>query len=138
MDMSSIMGMMGGGGEGGAAGIGGAAAGASPYGAAISAVGGVAEAALGGGAASGDVSDRSPVHVAPIGVNFGAILQPFNAGSPENGGYGMDLMSRWAPKQVSMDTLVSSRGEPMNWPLIIGGLAVVGIGVFLLRKKGII
>jgi len=123
---------------GGGGGAAGAAAGASPYGAAISAVGGAAAAALGGGAASGDVSDRSPVHIAPIGVNLGAIMQPFNTGSPENGGYGMDLMSRWAPKQVSMDTLVSSRGAPMNWPLIIGAVAVAGLGFFLLKKKGMI
>lgn len=130
MDIASLMGSMGGGGGGMAA--------ASPYTAAIGAVGGMAEAALGGGAASGDIANRSPVHVAPIGVNFGAILQPFNAGGPEEGGYGMDLMSRWAPKQVSLDTLASSRGAPMNWPLIIGAVAAVGLGFYVLKKKRMI
>jgi len=132
MDIASLMGSMGGGGPAGGM------ATASPYGAAIGAVGQMGAAALGGGASSGDVSDRSPVHIAPIGVNLGAILQPFNAGSPENGGYGMDLMSRWAPKQVSMDTLVSSRGAPMNWPLVIGAVAVAGLGFYLLKKKRMI
>lgn len=40
-------------------------------------------------------SDRSPIHIAPVGVNLGAILAPYQEGSPENGGYGLELMSRF-------------------------------------------
>lgn len=90
-------------------------------------------------AKTGDVSDRSAVTVAPVGVNLGAILQPYTQGSPENGGYGMDLMSRYAPnvQDTGFTTLVSDRSGSASWVM---PAAVIGGGILLIiliagRKK---
>ena len=42
----------------------------------------------------GDIAPASSKQIAPIGINLGNILQPMMEGSPQNGGYGADLISR--------------------------------------------
>jgi len=95
--------------------------------------------ALGGGVAGGgynlqssseaSLSDRSPINIAPIAFNMGAILQPFGQGSPENGGIGADFMARYVGGGQSPG--VFSKG--VNWPLM---LAIPGalLAIFLLMK----
>lgn len=96
-----------------------------------------------GGAAApsgseGYFSNRSPVNIAPVGVNLGAILQPFNQGAPENGGYGLDLMSRYVEnKYGARETAISiapSTSIPYVWIMVALGGA--GALIFILKKRG--
>jgi len=81
--------------------------------------------------ATSSLSDRSPVNVAPIGVNFGAIMQPYGQGSPENGGIGADFMSRYsgASKQnLSASDIRSSNLLPV---MLISGAGLVALLLFM-------
>ena len=81
--------------------------------------------------ATSSLSDRSPINIAPIGFNLGAILQPMGQGSPENGGYGMDFMSRYSGGGISPGTAIA---KGTNWPLM---LAIPGalVALFFLIKR---
>lgn len=79
--------------------------------------------------ATSTLSDRSPINIAPVGFNLGAILQPVSQGGPENGGFGADFMQRYSGGGQSAG--VFSKG--VSWPLI---LAIPGalVALFLLMK----
>ena len=81
--------------------------------------------------ATSSLSDRSPINIAPIGFNLGAILQPMGQGSPENGGYGTDFMSRYSGGGISPGKTIATG---TNWPLM---LAIPGalVALFFLIKK---
>ena len=76
------------------------------------------------------LSDRSPINVAPIGVNFGAIMQPYGQGSPENGGIGADFMSRYsgAKSNLSSSDIRSSSLLPV---MLIGGAGLMALLFFM-------
>lgn len=86
---------------------------------------------------SGDIADRSIIRIAPVGVNLGAILQPYNEGSLENGGTGLDIISRYIPasENSSFSTLVSDRSSiNLLWPAVIAGAVVLVL--FMRRRRG--
>ena len=79
-------------------------------------------------------NDRSYTNICPVGVNLGAILDPYNQGSTQNGGFGLELLSRFAPGQANNPNLSAelkgTMGGAMTW-ILLGGAALVA--VFLLR-----
>ena len=80
-------------------------------------------------------SDRSPINVAPTGVNIGEILKPYQQASRANGGYGMQLPSRLFPnsnkvKQYTPETYGEKEETDYTLPVLIIG----GVGVFMLYK----
>ena len=79
------------------------------------------------------LSDRSPINIAPIGFNLGAILQPMGQGSPENGGYGMDFMQRYSGGSAGSLTAASLGASNMLPYLLIGGAALAGLLFFMMR-----
>lgn len=88
--------------------------------------------------AGGDLSDRSRIHIAPVGVNLGAIMAPYQEGSPENGGYGLELMSRYltnvsAPRTTALTQ--ADTGFPMGL-LIAGAGGLLLVLVLLRTRKG--
>lgn len=82
--------------------------------------------------ATSALSDRSPINIAPIGFNLGAILQPMNQGSPENGGAGLDFMNRYSGQVVGRQ---AGDINGANWTLITiaGGAGLIGLFLFLRR-----
>lgn len=78
------------------------------------------------------LSDRSPINVAPIGVNFGAILQPYGQGSPENGGIGADFMARYTGSSPGTKQANDIFGSNLLPILIIGGSALAAL--FLIMR----
>ena len=78
------------------------------------------------------LADRSPINIAPIGFNLGAILQPMNQGSPENGGAGLDFMNRYSGQVVGRQ---AGDINGTNWTLIAiaGGAGLMGL--FLLLRR---
>lgn len=85
-------------------------------------------------AAQSALSDRSPINIAPIGFNLGAILQPMNEGSPENGGAGMDFMRRYTGAGVgtSASDITSSNLLPF---ILMGGGGLVLLLVVLKKRR---
>lgn len=84
--------------------------------------------------------DRSPIHIAPTGVNLGSILEPYTQGSPENGGYAIKQPSRYIPSKQSTDAdfVTADLGDPANGddPLFPFALIAVGGAVlFVVVKK---
>ena len=79
--------------------------------------------------ATSSISDRSPINIAPIGFNLGAILQPVNQAGPENGGIGADFMQRYTGGGQSPGTF--SKG--VNWPLLIAIPGALVALFFLMR-----
>lgn len=108
------------------------------------ATGGVPIPSMTGGAAApsgseGAYSNRNPINVAPVGVNLGAILQPFNEGGPENGGFGLDLMSRYVDKSMGpRETLLTTAPQDVPYGTIIIVIGAVASLFFILkmRKRG--
>ena len=104
--------------------------------------GGGGSGILGGGMSGAvspisDMSNRSPIHIAPVGVNLGAILAPFQEGSPENGGFGLDLMSRYAadmgaPRATSLTTPIVHNDSQGMLIAAAGGLLLL---LIMLRTK---
>lgn len=91
---------------------------------------------------SGAVSSRSVVHIAPVGVNFGAIVAPFTSGSPENGGAGLEMMSRFAANMSGgrevpglTQSVQAEVGFPWKWA-IIGMAGVGGLVIFMKMRRG--
>jgi len=78
------------------------------------------------------IANRTPIHVAPVGVNLGAILAPFNEGSPSNGGYGLDLPGRYQTIGTGTGALPTRGGVPWKVLIAIGGLSV---GAFLILRR---
>lgn len=81
--------------------------------------------------ATSSLSDRSPINVAPIGVNFGAIMQPYGEGSPENGGIGADFMSRYSGHSKSNLSAGDISPSSMLPILLIGGAGLVALLLFM-------
>jgi len=81
--------------------------------------------------ATSPLSDRSPINIAPVGVNFGAILQPVNQGSPENGGYGMDFMQRYGGGSAGSLSAASLGATNFMPYLLLGGAALVALFFFV-------
>jgi len=79
-------------------------------------------------------SDRSPVNIAPIGVNLGAILQAGTQGSPENGGLAYDFISRYAGGGT-FNPASNSLGKTSIIPWVVGISGVVTLGYFWLRGR---
>lgn len=80
--------------------------------------------------ASGSLSDRSPINIAPIGANLGEILQPVSQGGPENGGIGADFLQRYTGGGQSPGTLSTG----VNWPLLIAIPGAI-LALFILMRK---
>lgn len=75
------------------------------------------------------VSTRNAINVAPVGVNLGAIMQPYTSGSPENGGANFDVTTPTAK-------FVGATGAArFATPLIVGGVAVGGLLLVLLLRR---
>jgi len=124
----------GGGGEGG--GIMDSLSGFTGAGMAESAMSAVSGLASGGpsAATSGDIAARTPIMIAPIGVNLGSIMLPMNQGSPENGGMGMDFPSRLKTTMTPSGNLSFAQAPGLPWAWIAaGGLGLALVGVLVLR-----
>lgn len=95
-----------------------------------------ANAVMGGGgpgAATGSDEKMQSINIAPVGLNLGSIISPFNQGSPENGGSGLMVPSRMMPGAYSpgYETALYTEKKPVN-PLLVAGAA---IGSALLAAK---
>ena len=77
--------------------------------------------------ATSALSDRSPINVAPIGVNLGAILQPYGQGSPENGGIGADFMARYAGASFQNRSAGDITSTSLLPFILIGGAGLVAL-----------
>ena len=77
------------------------------------------------------LSDRSPINIAPVGVNLGAILQPVSQGSPENGGIGADYFSRYSGVYGHSKASDITGSNLLPW-IIAAGAGVIAL-VFLVR-----
>lgn len=87
--------------------------------------GGGPSSAIGGG-----MNNRSPIHIAPVGVNLGAIIAPFSQGGPENGGMGLDIASRFISGSTGA-RLTPMTSKPFPWTIVaLGGLGVAGVYIF--------
>jgi len=75
------------------------------------------------------------VNVQPVGVNLGAILQPFQQGAPQNGGSGIDYTSRFLNGLTMQDGQVSFTPENKNLDWFLVGTAVLIAGVIIVAKK---
>ena len=80
--------------------------------------------------ATSSLSDRSPINIAPIGFNLGAILQPMGQGSPENGGAGADFMARYSG-QVAGRSASDAKGSNLLPWIIAGGAGLVALFFFI-------
>jgi len=109
----------------------------NPYAAGFSALGSAMQGAP-SAATSGDVSNRSPIYVAPVGVNLGAIMNPMSSGSPENGGYGVETKNRLGITGVNGMSLGASMSTDTKFPILpialISGAALLTL-ILLKRKK---
>ena len=81
--------------------------------------------------ATSSLSDRSPINIAPIGFNLGAILQPMGQGSPENGGAGADFMARYSGQVAGRKASDAKGSNLMPW-IMLGGAGLVAL-FFLIR-----
>jgi hypothetical protein len=103
----------------------------SPSGAlfgALNALSGIGSSGGGPKQISSDMNDRSPINIAPVGVNLGAIIQPFDQGGVSNGGSGLEMLSRYL---AGGDT--SRVNTPLTTPVSMSNswvwVAVAGAGV---------
>jgi len=73
---------------------------------------------------------RNAINVAPVGFNLGAIMQPYQSGSPQNGGF---------PLQVSTPTtnLTQKQVTPglLNNQMVIAAAAVGGLLLIALLRR---
>lgn len=83
---------------------------------------------LGGQAPPAVSNNASRINVAPVAVNFGEILRPFNAGSLTNGGFGLDVADRF------VDSL-RPRGI-LGGPLRVEGAGALSIDPTLILVVG--
>lgn len=86
-------------------------------------------AAGGGGpiGASGDFTPSNVVNTHPIGINLGAIMQPFNTGSPQNGGMPASIDSPWGA------TIKTKTTRPAI-PPAVAIIAAAGLGLVVLIR----
>jgi len=93
--------------------------------------GAVANKVLGGGQPSTPQAfygAPSYVNVQPVGVNLGAILQPYLEGSASNGGSGLNYTSRFLNGTNSLDTgYTTLRGSEGNSSGVIVVCAFLGL-----------
>ena len=75
-------------------------------------------------AATSALSDRSPINIAPVAFNWGAMLQNMNQGSPENGGAGIDFMNRYAESTQQRNAGQVGSKSILPVVLIAGGALV--------------
>ena len=97
---------------------------------------GLGQLAGAGGGTPGvsSLSDRSPINIAPTGVNIGAMLEPYRAGSVENGGYPLDIPSRYKPGQILRADYTGAKlgREDRDKASAIPILLVAGAGILAL------
>ena len=124
--------------DSGSLGIGGAAASGNPY----AMVGTAALQGLGaalGGSLPPNVSRAQAsnyINVAPVGVNIGEIVRPYNEGSLTNGGYGIPLASRFIDGLSGRQTVEALGGGSVTVsPLILAAGAGAVVLVLLAFKK---
>lgn len=79
------------------------------------------------------LANRSPIHIAPVGFNFGAIVAPFNEGAPTNGGYGVDIPSRYRTVATEAQPTLATR-PGLDWRILLlaGG---AGLGLLLIMRR---
>ena len=113
--------------------------------AAVMAGGNVLSSVLGGGGGGpvpgGMISDRSPINIAPTGVNFGEIIKPYSQGSPANGGMGLNPPSRYTGKSdmqynTSLASMKTSTKNGLSKPLIVLLVGGTAITFFMIKFKG--
>ena len=80
------------------------------------------------------LADRSPIHIAPVGVNLGAMFLPYMEGSIQNGGFGLDPPSRYLTTGYRTAPL-PAQPLGLSWEAMacIGG-GIVLLSYLLLRK----
>ena len=79
-----------------------------------------------------NLSDRSPITIAPVGVNFGAMMLPLTQGSPENGGLGVDFMKRYTGGSLQHRSASDGASGSLTPWLIAGGAGLLAL-IFLIR-----
>lgn len=85
----------------------------------------------------GVLSNRTPIHIAPVGVNLGAIIAPFNQGGPENGGMGLDIASRFIQGATQARvTPLTAPPSTFPWKIVAVGAAGVGALFIFLKFRG--
>lgn len=97
--------------------------------------------AIGGGSAPAPpqsfLGAPSYVNVQPVGVNLGAILQPFTQGAPANGGSGLDRVSRFLNGMSVSDGNVTLKGggdTSTDW-FFVGTAVVIALAVIVIKKR---
>jgi hypothetical protein len=99
----------------------------------------------GGGPTVSKLVDMSSIDVAPVGVNLGEIVKPYQEGSPANGGYGITLPSRYLPDQNATDsesinnkTVTMPAKKDNGLPIIPIAIGAGGffLAIFLFRGRG--
>jgi len=119
--------------------VGTAASGGNPAGAIAGQVVGNALSGLLGGSAAPTLSANSAtINVAPVGVNLGEILKPYNQGSMTNGGFGLPIASRFVDGLNGAQTFEVQGGASTTIsPMIIAaGLGAVFLVAVMVRKRG--
>lgn len=80
------------------------------------------------------IANRSPINIAPVGVNLGAILQPYDQGSLENGGSGMTTISRYMGASSGSPSVNQVGQQPSIVPIVIAFAVFVGVSYFLFKR----
>jgi hypothetical protein len=103
----------------------------------------------GGGPTVSKLVDMSSIDVAPVGVNLGEILKPYQEGSPQNGGYGISIPSQYLPDNTAKDqksiqndtvpvpakTMEQIEGKFPIVPIAIGAGGLI-LAIFLFKGRG--
>lgn len=82
--------------------------------------------------ATGELNSRTCINVAPVGVNLGALLQPLNEGSPANGGFGLNIPSRYIPVSTGLNTLAEEKERAKAGTFLWPCLFAVGAGLLVI------
>lgn len=92
---------------------------------------------VGGSAPPAIATASNKITVAPIAVNLGEILRPYNEGSVTNGGYGMPVASRFITNLSGNETFTVSGGGELNLssPLVLAVIGGIVAMVVFMRKK---
>ena len=67
-------------------------------------------------------NDRSLVHVAPVGVNFGELFREMNSGPPNTGGFGFSISS---PFDKPGDRAVQAGVSTTTLLFVAGGILLI-------------
>ena len=81
-------------------------------------------------------SNRTPISIAPVGVNLGAILQAANSGSSENGGEGVVAQNRFLAGMTDLQAVLNNSSVPSTSKMkYIAISACIIAGIFILKKR---